>query len=182
MSGLLEQVLPHYDQRERHSRLVAAPPEEVWRALDELSVGDLAISMALMRLRGGPSAWLRGMDLPTDTRAIDAFAPTPLVVDPPRELLLADIGTYGLRTPAGADVPRGDRAAFEAFDEPGFSKVAMNFLLIPQSGGTLVSTETRVRSTDPVTRRRFWFYWALIRAGSGLVRHDVLNGIARTVK
>ena len=45
--------------------------------------------------------------------------------------------------------------------------------------GTLLRTTTRVVCTDRRSRRAFRCYWLLIRAGSGLVRRDVLRSTAR---
>ncbi|KAA2254458.1 hypothetical protein F0L68_30200 [Solihabitans fulvus] len=181
MSWTLDRVLPRYDKREQHSRWIAAPPQRVWDALMDLRVRDLALTVALARLRGGPVAWLRGVDGPLDLRAVEAMAPRPIASDPPRELLLGDIARYAAVRPSRPDIERGDAAAFESFDEPGWSKVAMNFLLTPERDGTLLSTETRVVGTDAAARLAFEFYWVLVRLGSGLVRRDILNAIARSV-
>ncbi len=40
-------------------------------------------------------------------------------------------------------------------------------------------TETRVMATDARTRLRFAGYWLLIRAGSGLIRRDILRAVAQ---
>ena len=34
-------------------------------------------------------------------------------------------------------------------------------------------------ATDPGTRARFRVYWTIIRAGSGLIRRDMLRAVAR---
>lgn len=178
MNALLERVLPHYDKREYHERVISAAPEAVWLALTELRVNDLTMTMALMRIRGGPVAWLRGGAAPPDMRAVEAFPPRSLIEDAPRELVLGDIARYASLNPIRPAVARGDLAAFEAFAEPGWTKVAMNFRLTPLDGATLLSTETRIQSTDARTRRRFRLYWMLVRAGSGLIRRDLLGAIA----
>ena len=66
-----------------------------------------------------------------------------------------------------------------AFAEPGWVKVAFDFVLVPDGGGTHLSTETRVAATDARTRRIFGLYWLAIRAGSGLIRRDLLRAVAR---
>ena len=67
---------------------------------------------------------------------------------------------------------------FAAFDEPGYAKVAFNFVL---EAGEL-STETRIAGTDERARRRFRFYWLLIRPGSGLIRREWLGAIAKRAR
>ncbi|WP_367127686.1 hypothetical protein [Saccharothrix sp. HUAS TT1] len=181
MTHLIDTVLPAWEHREHHARRVAAPPERVWAALVDLRVSDLPLTMALVRLRGGPVAWLRGVQAPPDTRALTSFAPKPVLDDPPHEIVLADVARYTRLAPGRPDLPRGDGAAFTAFDEPGWTKVVMNFRLDPDGEhGTLLSTETRVHSTDATTRLAFRPYWLLVRFGSGLIRRDLLAATART--
>jgi hypothetical protein len=43
----------------------------------------------------------------------------------------------------------------------------------------VLSTETRVEATDRRARVLFGACWVLIRAGSGLIRRDMLRVIAR---
>ncbi|HEX2132881.1 MAG TPA: hypothetical protein VHH15_15130 [Actinophytocola sp.] len=176
MSSLLEQVLPHYEQREYHETRLATTPERAWAALDDLRIRDLPMSMFLTRLRGGPSAWF-GRVLGTDRRALDSVAPRELVADPPRELVLGDIACYTATRPDRPEIPRGDLAMFQSFTDPGWSKVAMNFRFLEDGDGTVLSTETRVQATDDATRRAFRRYWLLVRAGSGLIRHDILRAV-----
>jgi hypothetical protein len=70
---------------------------------------------------------------------------------------------------------------FVAFAEPGFVKAAINFCFEVQGNGTLLTTETRVRATDPASRRRFRRYWFVIRPGSGLIRRSWLRAAQRRV-
>jgi hypothetical protein len=179
VTHLIDTVLPAWEHRERHARHVAAPPERVWAALADLRVADLPLTMALVRVRGGPVAWLRGVAAPPDARALTSFAPKPVLDDPPHEIVLADVARYTALTPGRPDLPRGNAAAFTAFDEPGWTKVVMNFRLDPEGDGTSLSTETRVHSTDTTTRRAFRPYWLLVRFGSGLIRRDLLTATAR---
>ena len=92
-------------------------------------------------------------------------------------------GTFGrfwtLREQANMQAPLG-LEDFHAFERPGWAKAAMTLRIEPRDDGssTLV-TETRVLCMDERARRRFAPYWALIRAFSGLIRRDLLGGIAR---
>jgi len=43
----------------------------------------------------------------------------------------------------------------------------------------MLTTETRVRATDPRSRRLFGLYRLFIRGGSGLIRHVWLRAILR---
>lgn len=172
---LLDGLLPHYDQREHHDTHIAAPPARVWAALDGLRVRDLPLTTLLSRVRGGPAAWFGGRDEEGyDARALDRVAPRTMLADPPHELVLGDIARYTSGRPVRPPVTRGDAGDFRAFTEPGWTKVAMNFRFTAEAGGTRLSTETRVLATDPATRRTFRWYWLAVRAGSGVVRRDIL--------
>jgi hypothetical protein len=72
-----------------------------------------------------------------------------------------------------------EAAAFADFDDPAYAKLVFGFLLVPQSGGTLLKTETRVHGLSPASERRFWPYWLLIRPVSGMIRRQILDGIAQ---
>lgn len=60
----------------------------------------------------------------------------------------------------------------------GVARAAWNFAVVPDpGGGSVLSTETRVRADDPAARRRFRLYWLAIRPGSGLIRRLMLRAI-----
>jgi hypothetical protein len=63
--------------------------------------------------------------------------------------------------------------------DPGGAVAAMAFLLEDKRGGILLTTETRVAVEDRAARRRFAFYWVVIRIGSGLIRRDLLHAVRR---
>ncbi len=176
MTYRLEHLLPGYDRREFHETRVPAPPEIAWAALVDLRVRDLPLSTALSRLRSGPKAWFSPFD-GGDERALDNVAPRELCADPPRELILGDIADYTGGGPTRPDVPRGDLESFLRFDEPGWTKVAMNFRFSADGPGTRLSTETRVLATDEAARKAFAKYWLLVRVGSGLIRRDILSAV-----
>lgn len=174
----LEDLLPHPDFRQRHERRIAAPPVDVWAALEELRIDDLPLARALMALRALP-ARLAGASRPAPRG--------PLLHDAPVPLLVADLGCDALaggvlqpwRLRGGATPPVLDAAGLAAFAEPGWVKVAMDFVLVAEGDGTRLSTETRITATDARSRARFRRYWLVIRAGSGLIRHEVLRQVER---
>ncbi|GAA1229228.1 hypothetical protein GCM10009676_09690 [Prauserella halophila] len=176
MTYRLEQLLPDHDRREYHETRVPGPPEIAWAALTDLRVRDLPLSTLLSRLRGGPKAWFAPFD-GGDGRALDNVPPRELCADPPRELILGDIADYTGSGPTRPDVPRGDLESFLRFDEPGWTKVAMNFRFAADGRETRLSTETRVLATDEGARKAFAKYWLLVRAGSGLIRRDILSAV-----
>jgi hypothetical protein len=63
---------------------------------------------------------------------------------------------------------------------PGFVLAAMNFVVTADgSGGSVITTETRVFASSPSARRRFAAYWRIIYPGSALIRRMWLRAIRR---
>ena len=164
-STLLSEVLPEYDFRERHTRRVAAPPERVFAAVRELTVGDTPVARLIMRMRG-----LGGDACRPIFEQMREFG-FEVVAESEREVVIAAIGQpWKWRGGVRPDAPE-----FRTFAEPGYAKMALNYRL----DGETLSTETRVLATDPASRRAFRRYWLVIRPFSGLIRRAWLRAIAR---
>lgn len=163
---------------ERHQRHIAAPPEAVWAALHDVGWRDLPLTRALMAIRAIPERLIGGTR-PAPGRNLLRDAPVPvLAAESPHTIVAAGVmQPWKLR--GGPRPPRLDARALQAFDAPGWVKCGVDFTLEPADGGTLLRTETRIRATDAATRARFGLYWLAIRAGSGLIRREMLGEIAR---
>ena len=109
-------------------------------------------------------------------RARQALSPAFTVVAerPGEEIVLGIMGRFW--TPTG-HVVAAEPARFRSAPPPGLAQGFWNLRVEPTAGGTLLSTETRVRCGDPDTRRRFLRYWRVIRPGSGLIRRSLLRRI-----
>ena len=169
---LLDEVLPDFDVRSRHSLRVNAPPEWVAEAVNVCSVG--RASSLLLRIRG--------IDLPAGSirDVLTGAGFTVLAEHPGREMVAGTNGQpWALRELAHMEAP-ADLQAFRSFDRPGWAQGAISLRLEPlDDGSTLVTTETRVRCVDEAARRRFAVYWCFIRTFSGWMRRDFLRRIAR---
>ena len=65
---------------------------------------------------------------------------------------------------------RIEPAQFAGFADVGYGKVALNFRVQPYGESrSLLSTETRTVTTDPVSRAQFRRYWRLIGPFAGLI-------------
>ncbi len=96
---------------------------------------------------------------------------------PGHEVVLGTIGRFW--RPSGGMRPFA-AAEFASFREEGWAKGAWNFRVsVAPDGATTLSTETRVRCTDPRSRRTFRRYWRLVRPFSGLIRIEMLRAIRR---
>ncbi len=170
----LDDIIPAAHFSERHRRLVAAEPERVWAALQELRTSDLPVTRRLMAIRA-----LARSEPPK--RILDDPPVPALAADPPRSIVAGGVMQPWKRG-GGAEPPALDAPALRAFADPGWVKCGVDFVLTPHPAGTLLTTETRVAATDPRTRRRFGLYWLLIRAGSGLIRRELLLATARAAE
>jgi hypothetical protein len=101
-----------------------------------------------------------------------------LRVDPPWTLVAGAAG-QPWRLRGGATVDVVDLDGLRAFARPGFVLIATSFELEALGDTTRLSTETRVQPTDATAARAFRPYWWAIRAGSGLIRRDVLHAVRR---
>jgi hypothetical protein len=185
MTAVLDDILPVHRHRERHAMQIAAAPEAVWSALHAVSAGDLRLTRLLTSIRALPGR-LRGArrppgGLPADRGFIEAFLERgyrELRVDPPWTLVAGAAGQpWRLRGGETADVV--DLDGLRAFARPGFVLIATSFEIEALGERTRLSTETRVQPTDPAAARTFRPYWWAIRAGSGLIRRDVLHAVRR---
>jgi len=175
----LDEFAPVWQFREVHTLHVAAPPARVYAAIERVRADEILLFRTLTWIRRGGrrlpesilNAGSRGSLIDVATRG--GFVR--LADDPPRELVLGAAivvppGTHGTLTPR----------AFQTRLPPGFVLAAMNFVVRPEgSGGSFLSTETRVFASSPSVRRRFAAYWRVIYPGSALIRRMWLRAIER---
>ena len=210
-TDLLDEVLPRFEARDVHRIFVAAPRDDVYRALEGLTLDELPLFRALMGVRALPARLARsrrrgarvlgttpardgiavggttrrpargtGVRGRHQTRLLDGgLRPFALLAERPgAELVIGALG-QPWRLAGGELRPVGGLADFQAFDRPGFAKLALGFKLERVDGGTRVVTETRVDTTDPLAHRRFGPYWRVIRLGSGAIRRSWLRAVKR---
>jgi hypothetical protein len=173
----LDQLMPQYEVRERHSVAVLAPAEVTLAAAREISFQDSRIARALFALRALPGR-LRGVPpAPTERRSVfeevTALGWRELVQTPGRQVIMGAV-----TQPWRQEVQfRGLRAdEFVAFREPGYAKIAWTLEVEPAgASSSRFSTETRVMTTDPVSRERFRRYWACLSPGILMIRYEILR-------
>ena len=175
----LDELMPVWQFGEYHSIEVAAPPARAYEAMRAVTAGEIRLFRTLTWIRRGgrqlPESILNaGKDKPLIDVATQSGFVT-LAEDPPRELV---IGTV-VKRPAGARVSL-NRDAFTMRLPPGYALAAMNFRVVPNSsGGSTVSTETRVYANSDAAARSFARYWRVIYPGSALIRRMWLRAIKR---
>ena len=181
---LLDEYMPAYDFGETHAIAVRAAPADAYRAVREVTPGEIALLRTLFRIRSAPARPRAGSGVPFES-------PEPLLEqalrggfvllaeDPGRELVLGAIGQFW-RIKAGIPLRVADAGAFLAFNRPDHAKAVLGFRVARIANGeTLVSTRTRVRVPDRGARGRFALYWLAIRPASALIRRNWLRAIQR---
>lgn len=183
--ALIDAYLPVFEVRERHEARVRAEPARAYAALRDLDLNRSPVVRALFALRTLPERLQsRG---PRLVRAETTFLQTTLsagwkiLEEIPNEELVAGAVTRPWEPVVHFRGMSGD--AFRAFSEPGFAKIAWSIAARSAGEGlSLVTTETRVATTDPRSRRRFRRYWLFFGPFIGLIRILALRLLRRELE
>ena len=176
----MDRFVPVYQFSEFHSTRVLSSAERVYRAIKEVTADEIFLFRTLTWIRrcgcSGPKSILNP---PHHQPVLEVATESSFVVLaelPFRELVLGTV----VVAPAGWEWSR-DRsiARFQSITGPGFALAAMNFLIEEESGGCILSTETRIYCTDGRTRKKFGVYWRAIYPGSAFIRRMWLRAIVR---
>ena len=178
---LIDSFAANPDAVETHSIVINASPDAVYRALWTADLGGSLIIKLLLGLRSLPEFVLRGGPLPRDrkiTLQTIINSEFGILADEPEEIVLGVTGKFW--RPTGNLLPF-DRGSFAGVVPCGVARAVWNFTLKEESsGGTSLSTETRVICGDSGSRRKFRMYWFFVRPFSGLIRLIMLRAVKRT--
>ena len=181
----LDDYLPKYEFNEIHAITINAPSEQVFTAIKQLTPADLSpLIFMMLDVRNLP-AKLIGKHAP----AVNQPEPfldqlfrggfIPLAEDTDKEIVFGLVGQFW-KLIGGEEPHIPNPEAFLAFEDPAFAKVAANLLVSEDlRGRTCCSTETRIHVPEPITRRKFGFYWRVISMGSAFIRMLWLKAIKR---
>jgi hypothetical protein len=179
---LLDRFLPNYEVRERHETLVSAPAEVAWAAARELDLNRSPVVRAIFKGRG--LLMRSGSGGPPPARGffdeVLALGWQVLAEEPGREIVMGAVTRPWEANVLFRGLPPD---AFLAFDEPGYAQIAWTFAVEPLAPERArFSTETRVRTTDPISRERFRRYWSVFSPGVLLIRYESLRLIRQDVR
>jgi hypothetical protein len=167
----LDDCIAAPDWSERHSRVIAAPPQVVLAAARAVTVAEMPLAAVLLAARGlGRRPPRKPFTTQLETRVGGTWLET---------TERGDVWAGVLRPWRNRSHPIADLEALLAFDDPGWVKVAMDLTVEPHGVGTVLRTETRIAATSDDARRVFGRYWFVVRPGSGLVRHSLLRAAER---
>lgn len=179
----LDSLIPTPRLLEVDAQIVAASVERVWAEVRHGDLGNTPLIRALFALRTLPERSSGGT--PDSSIRIDGLVSTPqrpgfqLMCERPfEEFAVAAIGkVWHLDIPF---VHVADCAAFAAFAEPDFVKVAWAVQLQRLDvRRTRLAIELRVDATDDAAWSKFQRYFLLIGPASRFIRHAALAHIAR---
>jgi len=181
---LIDRFLPKYHFTEVHTIRVFASPDRVYRAIMEITPGELPFFRILFALRSLPARLARrGQPLFSGSSPLFQQAlGTGFVLlseSQNQELVLGVVGQFW--KPVAKPLPIASHQEFLDFDRPDYAKAVLNFSIDETLGhaGVLLRTETRVSVPNPATRRTFAVYWFLIGLGGGLIRRMMLRAIKK---
>jgi hypothetical protein len=174
---VLDQHVPAWNARERHSIRIAATPAEALAAARAVTPREVPVFLVLMGLRSLPTALARRSRRRLDAPLLDGFERMGFASLGESESELA-YGGVGRFWQPGGGLRRVGADEFAGFAEPGYVKAGFNFLVEADGDGrSVLSTETRVVATDAGARRRFRLYWTFVYPGSALIRRGWLRAI-----
>jgi len=174
----LDEFVPMWQFRERHTIRIAASPARVFEAIRTVRANEITLFKTLTWIRrGGSGASESILNAGDSTPLLDVATRSGFIYladDTPREVV---VGTV-VAAPHGARGPLTPQTFRRV--PSGYAVAAMNFVVTPEGPNTsFVSTETRVFANGPRARRRFARYWRLIYPGSALIRVMWLRAVER---
>ena len=183
---LLDRVMPESELHELHHLWLDAAPEEAYWALSELTGREIRLLGPLMALRRLPARLIgRPSGADRETPILEGLVRggfVQLAEDPGREIVFGVVGRFWKLTGNAPLESVRDRESFTGFDQAGYARAAMSFLVRAEGTGSRLITETRIHTTDPASARSLRRYWRLVRPGSGLIRRSWLAAVRRRLR
>jgi hypothetical protein len=176
--ALLDRFMPTYEVVVRHQVHVAAPPDITIAAAKDHDLFASAVTRGVVRtrelvMRVGPDDRVR----PRTLLALMQSLGWGVLADVPgREVVFGAITQPWKGDVTFDALPPVD---FVAFAKPGYVKIVWNLRVEPAADGSILRLETRVATTDPVSRERFRRYWAFVSPGSIRIRRVSFGPIKR---
>ena len=172
---ILDRFLPDFEVVERHELRVRAPADVTFVAARDLDLNRSAIVRAIFAGRSllmGASSSQDGSPAPLTAKAL-ALGWGILAEVPGRKIVFGAVAKPWNADVVFESVPADE---FAAFDRPGYAKIVWTLEAEPVGPDrSIARTETRVATTDRVSRERFRRYWAAVSPGVRLIRRQMLR-------
>ena len=181
--SLLDLLIPKPALVEIDRAELAVDAQRAWEAVRDLDLAQSTLVRSLFAIRTIPDR-LKGSEGQLRLQ-LDDLVSTPdkpgfqiLAEDVPHELAAGAIGKVWQPVIPFVHVPDG--AAFAAFSQEGYIKVAWALRVVPETDRTSrVEFELRVVATDEHAWKKFSRYFRLIGPGSHLIRRVLLAQLER---
>ncbi len=174
---LLDRYMPNYEVALRHATVVHAPPSLTFAAIRLTDFERSPVVRALFGLRD-LGMWTRHDEDAPESLPFEQLTTIGwgvLAIDPGREIVLGTVTKPWQSTVRFRPL---DAQEFATFADPGYAKIALAIRVDEVSSEhSEARTETRVQTTDPVSRARFRRYWALLSPGMIIIRRLLLQQV-----
>lgn len=177
--SVLDRLIAEPRRRELDHVDLAASTDEVWESVRHRELPQSRLTRALFALRTIPERLsgrtVDGVVLRLDDMQSSVERPGfQILADGPHEVVVAAIGKVWRPEIPFTHVP--DAAAFVAFAEPGWIKVAWALRVVPRDDlGSRLELELRVEATDAASWTKFQRYFLLIGPPSRFIRRSLLT-------
>jgi hypothetical protein len=175
LDPLLDRFIPDWEVAERHETTVHASSDQTYMAVRMLDFDDSWIIRLIFRLRqlvmGGKTVPYPGPRTALDRALALGWG---LLAEVPGKMIVMGAITQPWRpNPTFRSLPPDE---FYRFNEPGYAKIVWSIGAEPAGWNqSLACTETRVKLTDPASRRRFRGYWSLVAPGVRVIRQLLVH-------
>lgn len=160
-------MMPEYDHRLRHERIVAAPVDRVYAAARSMTIRKLWRVRVLLWTR---EVFSRLGGLPLETFPVIAEREG-------QEVVRAICGRFWA---VSGNILEIDPAEIPGFAQPGFGKAYWNFHVEAiGKGQTRLVSETRVCIYGEREKRKFKRYWTPVRPFAAWIRVTMMQAVER---
>lgn len=183
-SALIDEVLPSYEFSDLIGVEVQATPERIFTALDEVTLAEMPLAKMLGQLRYLPARLTGRMPASAQDepfmKLVLGQGTTVLAEEPQREIVTGTIGKFHDSFDQQI-VPLQGADEFYRFDDPDYQKLVMS-IRVRETGAAGVyrlELEHRTHALSPSARRRFAWYWLVIKPGGAFVTKLLLKAVRR---
>jgi len=169
---ILNDLMPHHHFSERHQIRTEACPRHLFQALLNMDLSNSIIAKLLYKIRGMPATSL-------SIDGMNAIGFNVLGINHDKELVIGLVGRFWRPVPQIINIPPDQ---FSRFNEKGYAKAAINYLIQDTQNGIRLSTETMIFCTSIGARIAFFAYWVFIRPFSGIIRQLMLKEIVKSAE
>jgi hypothetical protein len=176
---LLNRFMPVYDVVDRHAIHVQAPADFTLSCATEIDLESCPLVRGIFKARevilgAKPATVVRPCGFLAKTKSLGWGV---LAERRGREIVMGAVTKPWEPNPVFRALPPDD---FLAFYEPGYVKIVWTLRSDPDGDDTSIfRTETRARAVDPISQKKFRWYWSFLSPGILMIRRAMLPIVKR---